>query len=361
MTPPRTILLTERRAAVRRVPRADAADLAARFGHAVEVLPLAGRGRYRLTARGYIGWFHTPAVRWVLRPKLPWADLAALAGAEVPGGGGNPGELPAAFVGLVSGRLAALMLARADAGLVRGYDEREVVSPTVRGRILFAQLGRQPPLPGLGLPVAADEFTPDVAWNRIPLAAARRLLAAPGLPADARLALGRAADAFSGVGTTAPTPADFAAVADPTPRTDGYAPLLAWARLVSRHGRGAGGRPAAQPRTPLRALRLGRRRPSGRAGRDGGGPGGAPAPVQEKSARTPPAGPPCPPGGRHSGRRVGRQMEAARAGRPGPGRRPPSVGLRRRRGGRGLRADLPRPAARGAGRTGPLRGSGCGS
>ena len=61
----RTITLTERRSAVRRLPRADADDLARHFRHVVDVTPTFDRGVYRLTARGYVGTFRTANVRWL--------------------------------------------------------------------------------------------------------------------------------------------------------------------------------------------------------------------------------------------------------------------------------------------------------
>jgi 5-methylcytosine-specific restriction enzyme subunit McrC len=230
----RTVTLTERRTAVRRLPWADADDLTHHFRHVVDVTPTFDRGVYRLTARGYVGTFRTANFRWEVRPKLPWDALRWLAGfrteqSEADRGPGSPGCL----ADLLAGRLADLMRERAEAGLIHDYAERETEEAAVRGRIdLPRQLReRTPDL----FHLITDEFTPDVLWNRLPKSAARHLLDHAGLSVEAR---GRLSNVLS----------DYAAVSDRVPmadeldrlrydaRTEPYRPLIDFSRLVLGHG-----------------------------------------------------------------------------------------------------------------------------
>lgn len=223
------VVLTERRAAVRRLRRADVAELLRDFRNVVEVLPTFERGVYRLAARGYVGGFRTANVRWEIRPKLPWDALPWLA-AGVAGRAGDAAgpDYAAGLANLFAGRLAELVRARAEAGLVRDYAERETEDATVRGRIDFPRQARGPQQ---RFHLVTDEFTPDVVWNRVPLAAARRLLAVPGLAADARARLLDAVGPFAGVLETEPTPGELDRLRYDA-RTEAYRPLVGFCRLV---------------------------------------------------------------------------------------------------------------------------------
>ncbi len=233
------LTLRERRSVVRALPRRLAAELAERFAHAIEVVPTFDRRKYKLTARGYVGWLTLDGVKVVFRPKRPWAEVRALfSPSPLRGGGRGVGSSeatpPSLAVGvrqeaglldLLAHRLAALMLARASAGLARGYVERELSEPHLRGRIdLPAQLRQQFRTPGTFEQVA-DEFTPDIPANRLPKATAARLLREPELGADARAALERATAAFDGVSETPLSVAD---------RPDGYRELHEWCDLIGR-------------------------------------------------------------------------------------------------------------------------------
>src|SRR6516225_1134471 len=74
-TPRRTLLLTERRAAVCRLPSEDIDYLLALHRPHLEVLPTRRRGRYRLTPTGHVGVLVTPHCRLVIRPKVPLRSL----------------------------------------------------------------------------------------------------------------------------------------------------------------------------------------------------------------------------------------------------------------------------------------------
>lgn len=218
----RTVRLVERRTAVRPLPRADAAAVAADWSHAVELAPTADRGRYRLTARGWAGTFRTPGRVWEVAPKLGWEAAGRLLGEPAVGDGTGWGGdgLRAAL----ARRLATLMTERAAAGLVRGYAEGRERSPTVRGRIDFPAEARRGPA-AVGFAQVIDEFTAALPWNGWPVHVAGRLLDGP-LPIDARSALSAAVEAFGVPPSSDPGPPS----ADP--RLAPYRPLLGWCRLV---------------------------------------------------------------------------------------------------------------------------------
>jgi 5-methylcytosine-specific restriction enzyme subunit McrC len=122
------------------------------------------------------------------------------------------------------------MLARADAGLLRGYTEAEVTDSQFRGAIdLPKQVRHGWRQPGL-FELRVDEFTPDIAWNRIPKAIANRLLSAPGLSPLTRESLSRAVAAFAQVSDT-PVSARECDSPALDERTEAYRDLIAWCDL----------------------------------------------------------------------------------------------------------------------------------
>ena len=223
------VRLVERRTVVRRLPRADAAVLAADWSHVVAVVPTAVPGRYRLTARGWVGTFATPGRSWEVVPKLGWEVATRLLGAGRLGDAGT--DLGHDLRSALAARLADLLAERRAAGLVRGYAERPEHSATVRGRIdIPASLRR----PEVGFAQVVDEFTADQPWNGWPLAVAGRLLAGP-LDAGVRGRLRSVADGYSGV---RPHPVPPAVTGDPRLAT--YGPLLDWCGQVERALAGGG-------------------------------------------------------------------------------------------------------------------------
>lgn len=223
------LTLTERRPVVRALPRAAAAALADRFPHVVEVVPTFDRRRYKLTARGYVGFMTVEGLTLELRPKWPWDRVRSLF-SPLPTVGEGLGAR-GTIVDLFAHRLAALMLARAAAGLLHDYAEMETTDSHVRGRIDLPKQARSGwRQPGL-FDQVVDEFTPDVAWNRVPKAAAGRLLGGPGLTADTREALSRAVAAFAGVGDGPVSAAERAGLRFDA-RTEPYRDLLGWCDLL---------------------------------------------------------------------------------------------------------------------------------
>jgi 5-methylcytosine-specific restriction enzyme subunit McrC len=86
-------------------------------------------------------------------------------------------------------------------GLIQGYESYEESLPMVRGRInIPAQIGRRG---GMAFPaqVVFDEFTVDIAENRLLLSAARRLLHLPTLAHQTRTELRKMTQTLDGVTT----------------------------------------------------------------------------------------------------------------------------------------------------------------
>ncbi len=228
----KTLTLTERHAVVRRLPRPDLDDLLGNFRGVVEATPTFTRGLYRLVARGYTGTFRTTSLRWELIPKLPWAAIRWMASGHdgVSGNGPSP-DWGVAMANLLADRLAGLIRERTAAGLHCDYVEQHTVGPTVRGRIDLPRQLRGALPEGLRFHLVDSEFTSDVVWNRLPNAAARRLLAVPGLAADVRQRLANAISPLDGVSNLEASPADFARLQYDA-RTEPYRPVIHLARLV---------------------------------------------------------------------------------------------------------------------------------
>jgi hypothetical protein len=224
------LTLTERRTVVRALPRAVAAELADRFPHAVEVTPTFDRRRYTLVAKGYVGFVTAGGWTIEFRPKWSWERVRCLFLPPLAPGGEGLG-VRGALLDLFARRLAELMLARADAGLLHDYVEAESTNSHIRGRIdLPKQMRSGWRQPGL-FDQIVDEFTPDVIWNQIPKAAAVRLLGVPGLSETTRDALSRAVAAFAGVGDT-PVSEDERGRLAFDARTEPYRELVGWCDLL---------------------------------------------------------------------------------------------------------------------------------
>ncbi|MGW1882067.1 McrC family protein [Streptomyces sp. NPDC001970] len=139
----------------------------------------------------------------------------------------RPDLLPALAHAFVSAADRALLH-----GVLHDYREAHDTLPVVRGRIRHAdQLRRRPGVP-VPLEVTYDDHTPDIAENRLLLAATRRLLRVPGLAPAPRSALQRLTARLDGVRLLpagAPAPPWT-----PDRRNARYAHALALADLVLR-------------------------------------------------------------------------------------------------------------------------------
>ncbi|MFI2426230.1 McrC family protein [Streptomyces sp. NPDC018955] len=124
-------------------------------------------------------------------PKVPIARLFFLLGYSLdPAGAWRDGEVDVAEHREVLPALAHAVERQVDRalrqGLLQGYRVTEETSPVVRGRIREAEQIRRRFGATLPVEVAYDDFTTDIAENRILRAAVERLLRLPGVPREVR-------------------------------------------------------------------------------------------------------------------------------------------------------------------------------
>ncbi|MGW0211374.1 McrC family protein [Streptomyces sp. NPDC003233] len=202
----------------------------------VRLSPASG-GRWRLAGNQKVGLvrLHTPsggALELRIHPKLPVRNLLFLL-AYSPTDPWRPETVTAAEAEDLLPALAELLARTArrtlEAGVLHGYRTVEEDLPLVRGRIRTADQIRRT---GLPLPVAVryDDHTPDIAENRILLAALHRAARLPGVPTRITALLRHLADHLSGVHLLpagAPLPSWT-----PTRLNARYSPLLRLAELL---------------------------------------------------------------------------------------------------------------------------------
>lgn len=186
-------------APARSVPLADAVGRALAAAGIVEAAPDPyAPGRWSLRAGSKVGAVSVAApggggapVTVRITPKVPIARLFFLLGYSLdPQGGWRDGEVEVADHRDLLPALAHAVERQVDRalrrGLLQGYRETEETALVVRGRIREAEQIRRrfgAPLP---VEVAYDEFTTDIAENRIPRTAVERLLRLPGVPREVR-------------------------------------------------------------------------------------------------------------------------------------------------------------------------------
>ncbi|MEU1465683.1 restriction endonuclease [Streptomyces sp. NPDC005727] len=202
----------------------------------VRLHPAPG-GRWRMSGNQKAGLVRLPtpsggAIQLHLRPKLPVRNLLFLLTYSPD----DPWRTQTVTAAEAQNLLPALadLLARTtrrtlESGVLHGYRTIEEDLPLVRGRIRTADQIRRT---GLPLPVAVryDDHTPDIAENRILLAALHRAARLTGIPPRTATALRHLADHLSGVHLLpagAPLPSWT-----PTRLNARYAPLLRLAELL---------------------------------------------------------------------------------------------------------------------------------
>ncbi|MGH3979468.1 MAG: McrC family protein, partial [Pseudonocardiaceae bacterium] len=214
----------------------------------VKVQPVA-TGRWRLVPRGRVGAVHVAGVDVVVTPKVGIARLLFLLGYA-----SNPGFRPEYVEGIRDDDLwpaiAETLCRHAEhalrCGVLQGYVTEEEALPLVRGRIRVAdQIAQRP---GTLLPIAVryDEYSANVAENRILRAALRGMLAVPRVPADIRARLGHLDGRLDGV--AALIPGEPLPEWRPTRLNARYQAALRIAELVLQHRSfevGPGGLPVA--------------------------------------------------------------------------------------------------------------------
>ncbi|MFE1989630.1 McrC family protein [Streptomyces mirabilis] len=176
-----------------------------RIPQLVRLSPASG-GRWRLTGNQKVGLVRlsTPsggAIELRLRPKLPVRNLLFLL-AYTPTDPWRPETVTAAEAPDLLPALAQLLARTArrtlQGGVLHGYRTLEEDLPLVRGQIRTADQLRRT---GLPLPVAVryDDHTPDIAENRILLAALHRAARLPGIPTRTTTLLRHLANHLNGV------------------------------------------------------------------------------------------------------------------------------------------------------------------
>ena len=161
-------------------------------GTRLTVTPTERTDRWELRAGSHVGTVVVPGLRLLIRPKVEAANLFHMleAGGSALGIGAGifdyqqTHDLLPAFATFYA-RLLERTFAR---GIARQYLQQEDRLVTIRGRVdTKAQLR----LAGLSLPVACtfDDYTSDIALNRLVRAAADRLLRLPGVTTPTRYAL----------------------------------------------------------------------------------------------------------------------------------------------------------------------------
>ena len=163
---------------------------------------LEPRGRWRLLPNGRVGAVAVDDLEVVVRPKAAISSLLFMLGYAA-----DPGFRPSEIAGLATDELwgaIAETLARLGeravaAGVLQGYVTVDDALPLIRGRWRVAdQIARRPGMP-LPAEVRFDEFSPDIAENRILRTAVRRLLRLRRVPAGARRRLGHLDGRLDGV------------------------------------------------------------------------------------------------------------------------------------------------------------------
>lgn len=234
---------------------ADVMEAQAHLGAALSVEPCATG--FRLRAQGVAGLVALPGGTLHLRPKVPALNLLALIdyaardvawGADLVGAGTEE-ELLSLLGALYLRRVERL----ARGGWVRGYREEEAERRAMRGRWLVGRDMVRPPTHRHLLSCRFDEFTSDVAPNRV-LLAALRILERSGLFGPHAAARASAlASTLAEVQPLAEVRTAQQAVASDR-RFAAYGPALGLARLILE-GAGMQATPGHHPLSSL-VLRL---------------------------------------------------------------------------------------------------------
>src|SRR5579883_41170 len=199
---PRTLNLIERRPHIARLAPADVAFLLENHRGHMEVLPTGRRDRYRLTALSCVGVLVAPTCRFVIRPKIPLANVFAmldpLADVSARSDCITP-ETGTEALDFLAGRLARRIAERVAAGLSRAYRERSEQGVVLHGRLDLPAQFREAPGRKDQLHSQYDDFSVDVPCNQMVKAVPESLTACPLLGAEVRAALRQALTGFQGV------------------------------------------------------------------------------------------------------------------------------------------------------------------
>lgn len=235
MPQPRTWILTERQPCISRLAPDDVAFLLEQHRGRLEVLPTGRRDCFRLTARGCVGVLVGPTHRFVLRPKIPLANVFAMLDplADVPSESDRiAGQKGTETLDFLAGQLARRMAERVAAGLHRAYRECCEQGAVLHGRFdLPAQL-REAPGRKDQLRSQYEDLSADLPCNRTIKTTAEMLSASPLLSEEIRAALRQALAGFEGVSSVPLSVQSWNAV-DVARLPAEYRPLLELCRLLA--------------------------------------------------------------------------------------------------------------------------------
>jgi 5-methylcytosine-specific restriction enzyme subunit McrC len=198
----RKLILTERRPHIARLAPADVAFLLENHAGRMEVLPTGRRDRYQLTALGCVGVLLAPACRFVIRPKIPLANVFAMLEplADVPSESDQiTPRTGTEALDFLAGQLARRMAERVAAGLPRAYREHREQGLVLHGRLDLAAQLREAPGRKDQLHSQYDDFSSDIPCNQVVKAVTESLLACPLLGEKIRAALRRSLIGFESV------------------------------------------------------------------------------------------------------------------------------------------------------------------
>ncbi|MER6971193.1 hypothetical protein ABT304_09080 [Nocardioides sp. NPDC000445] len=173
----------------------------------VDVQPY-GHGTWRLVPRrNIVGAARVADLDLVVRPKAPFSSVLFMLGYA-----SDPGFLPTELDGAADddlwpalGETLARLGERAlRQGVLQGYVTRDESLAVLRGRLRAADQVARRPGALLPLEVTYDEYEPDIAENRILLAALHRMSLVPRIPAPVRARLTHLAGRLDGVTKIAP-------------------------------------------------------------------------------------------------------------------------------------------------------------
>ncbi|MFB9652770.1 McrC family protein [Pseudarthrobacter oxydans] len=197
-----------------------------------------GEGLWSVSSVSKVGVVSVGEHELYIKPKLPIARLFFLMGySRSPNYWRDSDVALSANEQLVSSIVGSFIRQVKQAtvqGLLQGYKTVHESEPMVRGKLnIPAQIGRRAGLP-LPAEVTYDDYTVDIAENRVLLAASRKLLTVPRLAATDRQSLRKLALKFEGValtaGRTVSPPIRF------TRLNAHYAPAVVLAEIILKGG-----------------------------------------------------------------------------------------------------------------------------
>jgi 5-methylcytosine-specific restriction enzyme subunit McrC len=229
--------LTEYETCERPLPQEVVGHLLAAGSTAITVAPTSTSGHWRLTASSQVGTLAVPGLHVHIRPKVGISNVLAMLDDGLPSDAWGTPDVGLAtspeLLPVFAEFFARSVVHATSRGLVRRYREHDDVLVAPRGRIDFTVQLRRSTSPS---PLACrfDEFTTDVAENRLLLGTVERLLGLAEIPPRVRNLLRSLRSRFEEVTAARPLPTDFDRI-HLTRLTEHYRGPLRLARLVAEN------------------------------------------------------------------------------------------------------------------------------